>query len=110
MTTLCRCAWPSIASRSTVDTEKFARQIVVYVGKSNLTMTDALIGPALSFRYDLLDLRHLDTAELLASGDVSDNVIGLLGRVPDTECVLRGLLARIAALDQERRLVYLRAS
>jgi predicted transposase YdaD len=88
---------------------KFARQIVVYVGKANLTMTDALIGPALSFRYDLLDLRLLDTAELLARGDVSDSVIGLLGRVPDTEGVLRRLLARIAALDSDRRLFYLRA-
>lgn len=88
---------------------KFANQIVVFVGKANLSMSDALIGTGLSFRYDLLDIRALDTSDLLASSDVSDNVIGLLGRVADTESTLRGLIARIAALEPDRRIFYLRA-
>ena len=39
---------------------KFPRQIVLYVGKDRLRMKAELIGPRLSFRYDLIDIREVE--------------------------------------------------
>jgi hypothetical protein len=86
---------------------RFARQIVVYVGKRKLAMAAELNGPASHFRYGLVDLRELDNTSLLASHEVSDNVIGLLGR-PAGAKALRRVLGRIAGMEPDQRVYYLR--
>ena len=57
------------------------RQIVVYVGCDPIGMPSMLRGHGLQFSYDLLDMRDIDSGPLLASPELSDNVIGILGRV-----------------------------
>ena len=53
----------------------------------------------MQFRYDLIDMREVDGDRLLSSAQVSDNVIGILGRVADTRAAVRRLVERIAELD-----------
>jgi predicted transposase YdaD len=88
---------------------RFPRQIVVYVGEEPLRMTDVLKGPDLEFRYKLLDIRELDGQTLLASTEVSDNVIGILAWLPDRSAALRHVLDLIADLETDQRVFYLRA-
>jgi hypothetical protein len=85
---------------------RFGRQIVVYVGNGKLSIASEWSGPSGHFRYDLIDLRDLDNTSLLASREVSDNVIGLFGRPAGTEA-LRRVLRRIAGLEPDQRAQYL---
>ena len=85
---------------------RFARQIVVYVGKRKLSMAAELSGPGVRFRYDLVNLREVDSGNLLASSEVSDNVVGLLGRRIGT-AALRRVLGRIAGMEVDQRIFYL---
>jgi hypothetical protein len=87
---------------------RFAQQIVVYVGSRTLSMASELSGPAGHFSYNLVDLRDLDNASLLASRAVSDNVIGLPGRPAGPEA-LRRVLGRIARMEPAQRVFYLRS-
>jgi hypothetical protein len=50
----------------------------------------------------------LDNASLLASREVSDNVIGLLGRPPGA-AALRKVIGRIARMGTDRQILYLRS-
>ncbi len=52
---------------------KFPRQIVLYVGVDRLRMKAELVGPRLSFRYDLIDIRDMDGEALMASDRLGDN-------------------------------------
>jgi predicted transposase YdaD len=61
----------------------FPRQVLVYVGEAPLRMERELIGPDLSFRYRLIDIRDLDGDRLLESEDLGDNVIAILSRLRD---------------------------
>src|ERR1051326_229967 len=72
-------------------------------------MPSMLSGHCLQFSYDLLDMRDVDSGPLLASPELSDNVIGILGRVADLRLALRRILARIADRDVDERLTYLKA-
>ena len=85
---------------------RFPRQVVVYVGKRKLSMASELSGPAVNFRYGLVSLCDVDSANLLASSEVSDNVLGLLGRGVGT-VALRGVLDRIAVMQVDQRVRYL---
>lgn len=88
---------------------RFPRQVVIYVGSDPLRMPAELRGPALEFRYTLVDIRDVDGDALMASPDVSDNVIGVLARLPDRPAAVRRLLGSIANLAPEDRVHYLRA-
>src|ERR1043166_9619212 len=87
----------------------FPRQIVVYVGQDRLTMASRLIVPGLDFHFELIDIREVDSEPLLASPQVSDNVIGILGRVTDVDGALRAVIARIVDLTPGQRVASLRA-
>jgi hypothetical protein len=87
---------------------RFARQIVVYVGKRKLSMAAELNGPAVRFQYDLVDFRELDNVSLLASREVSDNVIGLLGSPAGAETLCR-VVKRITRLETGQLIFYLRS-
>jgi hypothetical protein len=62
---------------------RFPRQFLLYVGEAPLRMESELHGPALSFRYRMIDIRDLDGDRLLESEDVGDNVIAILARLRD---------------------------
>jgi predicted transposase YdaD len=88
---------------------QFPRQIVVYVGADRLTMPSRLRLEGLDFSYRLIEIRDVDSEPLLASSAVSDNVIGILGRVTDVEAAVRAIVARISGLPAGSRAAYLRA-
>src|SRR5437016_10847950 len=62
---------------------KFPRQLCLYVGEAPLRMDSELRGPAVSFRYEMIDIRSLDGDRLLESPEVGDNVIAILTRLRD---------------------------
>ena len=88
--------------------KRFPRQIVVYVGAKPMAMSCILSRPHL-FRFELVDIREIDGDRLLASREVSDNVIGILGRVADSRGALRRLVNRIAKMRPDDRATYLNA-
>lgn len=87
---------------------KFPKQIVLYVGKPRLRMSAFLSGPDpaqpdFAFRYTLLDIRDLDSASLLTSPQIEDNVLAILTRLQDQAAAIRHILQRIATLDESER-------
>jgi hypothetical protein len=87
---------------------KWARQLVLYVGREPLRMAAQLRGPQFFSEHALLDIRDVDSEPLISSPHVSDNVIAMLGRVPDAATAARRVLGRIATLEPDARMRYLR--
>jgi len=75
---------------------RIPRQIVLYVGEKPLRMKNGISGPDLSFRFHLVDVRDLDGEPLLASKNLSDNVIAVLTRLGGEPGTVRRILQRIA--------------
>jgi predicted transposase YdaD len=88
---------------------KFPRQIVLYVGKDRLRMKAELVGPRLSFRYDLIDIREKDGEALLASDRLGDNVIAILTRLRHRRRSVQEVIRKLADVDEDARVFYLRA-
>jgi hypothetical protein len=82
---------------------KFPRQILLYVGEAPVRMAAELMGPDLTFRYKVVDVRELDGDRLLASDQVGDNVIAILARLRDRHGAVAQILARIAELGPGER-------
>ena len=82
---------------------RLPRQVVLYVGEPIPTMPDSLAGPDCSFRYRLVDIRSLDSEQLLESEDVGDNVMAVLGRLRDGQTIVRRLIQRIVKLESPER-------
>jgi hypothetical protein len=88
---------------------KFPRQIVLYVGKDRLRMKAELVGPRLSFHYDLIDVREMDGEALLASDRLGDNVIAILTRLRHRRRSVQQVIRKLAGVDEDARVLYLRA-
>ena len=82
---------------------RFPRQVVLYVGESELRMASELRAPGVLFQYRLIDIRALDGDRLLESGDVGDNVIAILAGLRDHEGAVRRIMERIAGLAPAER-------
>ncbi len=84
------------------------RQIVFYVGQAPLNMPALLdlSEPGDSgavFSYELVDARNLESAPLLASDQVQENVLAILTRLADPLRAIRLILERIATADESTR-------
>ncbi len=55
---------------------RHTRQVLLYVGRDKLRMKSLLKTPAMSFRYQLVDIRSMDGDLYLASGTVGRSGIG----------------------------------
>jgi predicted transposase YdaD len=82
---------------------QFPRQILLYVGEAPLRMKSALAGGRVTFSYEQTDIRDLDCEPLLASDQVSDNVIAILTRLGGQPDAVRRILIRIAGLEPAER-------
>lgn len=82
---------------------RFARQFVLYVGEGPLRMVPELLGPAFSFRYELVDLRQIDEEHFLQGPAKAGNVLAILGRVKNLEETAREVLRRIVQLAQDQQ-------
>ena len=82
---------------------RFPSQILLYVGEEPMRMQAELIGPELSFRYRLVNIRDLDGERLLDSEEVGDNVIAILARLRNSQAAIRRIAEKIATLPVEQR-------
>jgi predicted transposase YdaD len=82
---------------------KFPRQVVLYVGEAPLGMDSELLGPDVSFRYRMIDIRDLDGDHLLESEETGDNVIAILARLRDHKAAIAKIVGRIADLPAAER-------
>jgi Domain of unknown function (DUF4351) len=83
--------------------KQFPQQTVLYVGEPALRMVSRLEGPRLSFSYELIDIRNLDSERLLNSQYVGDNVIAILTRLGDGRAALHKIIGNIAGLEAAER-------
>jgi predicted transposase YdaD len=82
---------------------RFPEQIVLYVGRAPMRMSNALEGGSVSVRYRLVDIRECSAEPLLASDRLEDNVIAVLMRAGDERAAVRRVLRRIAESAPARR-------
>src|ERR1035438_9192195 len=75
--------------------ERFPRQVALYVGNDKMRMPDRIEAEGISFRYRLIDVRDLDGSALLASDELSDNLLAVLAKVDDRMDAVRRILAKI---------------
>lgn len=84
--------------------EKFDRhphQLVLYVGRAALEMPRQVLGPRLEFVCPIIDIRDIESSELLASGSIEDTVLAVLARFSDEGATVREILQRIRAGGQD---------
>jgi hypothetical protein len=82
---------------------RFPHQLVLYVGRGRMRMNGALAGPHIRYECPMLDIRELDTAPLLRSASLEDNVIAVLTRSGGNVEAIREILLRISrALPEDR--------
>lgn len=83
--------------------ERFPHQIVIFVGEEPLRMKGELVAPAMSHRYQLIDIRTLDASVLLDSAELDDNMLSILGRVVDERNAIRTILQKFGQLPPDER-------
>ena len=89
---------------------KWASQIVLYVGNERLRMRRVLGAPGWSYQYRLVDIREIDSAMLLKSRNLDDNVLAILAGGTDRREITRRILHQIArtrGLPRERAMAEL---
>jgi hypothetical protein len=84
-------------------TGRIPRQIVVYVGRAKMRMPVRIEHPKLKFEYILLDIRTIDAAPLIASGEIEANIIGFLCGNGATRENLRRILRNLCRFESNRR-------
>ncbi|HTT62539.1 MAG TPA: DUF4351 domain-containing protein [Bryobacteraceae bacterium] len=82
---------------------RLPHQVLLYVGEAELHMENELRGAQVSFRYELIDIRQLDSEVLLESEAVGDNVIAVLARLRDHKEAVHRIVERIAVLPGRER-------
>lgn len=83
--------------------QRFPRQIVLYVGDSEMQMKSELAGPSLICRYTIVDIRNLESEALLSSTSITDNVIAILTNLRSQRSAIYRILARLAKLTGDER-------
>ncbi|MBL8222198.1 MAG: hypothetical protein JNL62_23380, partial [Bryobacterales bacterium] len=69
--------------------ERAPVQMVLWAGRGKVALESGLRHPGLHFRYRVVDLKTLDTARLLRSRLVDENLFGLLGKLRDPRDCIR---------------------
>ena len=82
---------------------RFPRQIVLYVGDSEMQMKSELVGPSLSCRYSIVNIRNLESEGLLESASITDNVIAILTNLRSERAAVHRILTRLEQLTGEER-------
>jgi predicted transposase YdaD len=78
-------------------------QQVLYVGKERMTMSAEINDEMLKYSYQIIDIRELDGAPLLASETLEDNLIAILCRVDEIKVAIKQIMAKIAQLTGKQR-------
>ena len=72
---------------------------MLFVGNGALTMKPVLETHGMSFHYNQLDIRQLDGCKLVASVQISDNVLALMTRLNARTAGIRQVLRKIDKLE-----------
>ena len=78
-------------------------QIVLYIGEKPMRMKNTIAVAGLTYRFHLIDIRELDGEPLLASPNLSDNVVAVLTRLGSQPGTVRRILERIANSKASQR-------
>ncbi len=78
-------------------------QQVLYVGAGPNPLAESIAQDSLQYRYHAIDIRDIDCRRLLASPTLEDNLLALLCGLDDEAKVVRTVLGKIAALDENTR-------
>jgi predicted transposase YdaD len=78
-------------------------QVVLYLGKSPMKMSNAIETPVMRFQVRIVDIGELDGDALAASGDLGDAMLAVLAQVKDRQAAIRRALDRIATLKGKKR-------
>jgi hypothetical protein len=78
-------------------------QVTLYVGEEPMRMGGSIELDSLHFRHRIVDIRTLDAERLLASENLSDNLMAILCRIENRRETVRRILRRIAAMPAPQR-------
>jgi predicted transposase/invertase (TIGR01784 family) len=74
-------------------------QMVLYVGNSNCKMPDKISHATLSYSFQVLDIRTIDSKTLLNSPTMEENLVALLAKITNEHEVLQIVLDKISHVD-----------
>jgi len=78
-------------------------QQALYVGRERAVLTDRIEHQTLRFRYQVIDMRDFDAADLLESASLEDNLLAILYRLEDPRQAVRQILSRIGLVPGKAR-------
>ena len=78
---------------------RFPIQLVLYVGLAPLRMPSRIEEAGVVFEFRIIDIRDIDSEQLLASDCLEDNILAVLARIGDARSTVRRVLERIAASE-----------
>jgi len=78
----------------------FPELFVLYVGSEELRMPSELVGPNISCRYTIVDIRTFDAETLVNSPFPADAVLAILARYSERPETIRRILARVAKMGK----------
>ena len=76
-------------------------QQVLYVGKEPVAIASGIQQDALQFRYSVVDMHELDSAPLLDSPSLADNLLAILCRLEEPRTAVRRILGRVGSLPAQ---------
>lgn len=82
---------------------KYPKQIVLYLGGDPCRLKSKLSEEDLDYKFHLLDVRDLDSEALMASTNLSDNVVAILTRLSEQPGAVRQILMKIMDGPEEER-------
>jgi predicted transposase YdaD len=83
--------------------DRFPQQVVLYVGEAPLRMECRVAFPEITYEFRAIDIREIESEQLLETGCLEDSIIAVLGRLSDEIGTVRRILLRIAQASPERR-------
>jgi hypothetical protein len=81
----------------------YPRQLLLFVGNERLRMKPEFKAPGMDFHYHQVDIRDLDSAALLASDRISDNMLAIFAGLGNAREGIRQILQKIVAMPREQR-------
>ena len=82
---------------------EFPEQLVIYLGRLPMQMPQVFAQGGLRYECRFIDIRDLDSAALLSSRHVEDNILAILTRVPNVRVAVCQILSRIGEQPERRK-------
>jgi len=93
--------------RSKFKTNKIT-QMVLYVGKNNLTMPNKIKENLLNFEYLQKDIKNFDCEKLLNSDDLDDKILAVLCNIQNQDKYLNTIIKELINLNEKEKKDYVK--